>query len=107
MNKSQKIAFCAFKYARIKSVVKRFQERPDYREKCFLSLQIDDTQIPKIINGVDLIATDLDLETTQSVFKKGLTQNHEKTNRKGRKAHEVIRVSEGSCVSPIKNMMIF
>lgn len=53
----------------LKTAVKRFQERPDYRERCFLSLQIDETQIPKIIDGVDLIATDLDLETTQRVFK--------------------------------------
>ncbi|WP_242056464.1 MULTISPECIES: nucleotidyl transferase AbiEii/AbiGii toxin family protein [unclassified Nostoc] len=53
----------------LKTVVKRFQERPDYREKCFLSLQIDETQIPKIIDGVDLIATDLNLEMTQRVFK--------------------------------------
>jgi hypothetical protein len=53
----------------LKTAVKRFQERPDYRERCFLSLQIDDTQIPKIIDGVDLIASDLDLETTQRVFK--------------------------------------
>jgi hypothetical protein len=31
----------------------------------------------------------------------GLTQNYEKTNRKGRKGHEEIRVSESSCVSPM------
>ncbi|MBD2597151.1 nucleotidyl transferase AbiEii/AbiGii toxin family protein [Nostoc spongiaeforme FACHB-130] len=53
----------------LKTAVKRFQERPDYREKCFLSLQIDETQIPKIIDGIDLIATDFNLETTQRVFK--------------------------------------
>ncbi|BAY17115.1 hypothetical protein NIES21_29490 [Anabaenopsis circularis NIES-21] len=53
----------------LKTAVKRFQERPDYREKCFLSLQIDENQIPKIIDGVDLIASDFNLETTQRVFK--------------------------------------
>jgi hypothetical protein len=29
-------------------------------------------------------------------------QNHDKTNRKGRKGHKGIRVLEGSCVSPKK-----
>jgi hypothetical protein len=53
----------------LKIAVKRFQERPDYRDKCFLSLQIDEIQIPKIIDGVDLIAADLDLEITQRTFK--------------------------------------
>jgi hypothetical protein len=35
------------------------------------------------------------------LYKSGLTQNYEKTNRKERKEREGKRVSESSCVSPI------
>ncbi|MBD2735186.1 hypothetical protein H6H03_15010 [Nostoc paludosum FACHB-159] len=31
----------------------------------------------------------------------GLTQNHQKTNHRGRRGHGEIRVRESSCVSPI------
>ncbi len=37
-----------------------------------------------------------------SLIKIGLTQNHDKTNHKGRKGRKGIRVSESSCVSPVK-----
>ncbi|QSJ15903.1 nucleotidyl transferase AbiEii/AbiGii toxin family protein [Nostoc sp. UHCC 0702] len=49
--------------------VKRFQERPDYRQECFYSLQVNEAQIPMIIDGIDLLASDLDLEITERVFK--------------------------------------
>ncbi|MEH2193653.1 MAG: nucleotidyl transferase AbiEii/AbiGii toxin family protein [Nostoc sp.] len=45
-----------------------FQQRPDYREKCFLSLQVDRSQIPKIIDGIDLLSTDLGLSHTPRTF---------------------------------------
>ncbi|MBL1201737.1 MAG: hypothetical protein FWK04_22280 [Nostoc sp. GBBB01] len=35
-----------------------------------------------------------------------LTQNNEKTNREGHKGHEVKRVSESFCVSPVLNYCI-
>ncbi|MDF5712021.1 MAG: nucleotidyl transferase AbiEii/AbiGii toxin family protein [Nostoc sp. S4] len=52
----------------LKRAVERFQERPDYRQKCFLSLQVDRVQIPKIIDGVDLLSIDLGLSHTPRVF---------------------------------------
>jgi hypothetical protein len=52
----------------LKTAVKRFQERPDYRQKCFLGLQIDKAQIPNIIDGIDLLALDFDLACTERVF---------------------------------------
>ena len=45
----------------LKEAVQRFQERPDFRDRCFVGLQIDDSQIPKIIDGVDLLAQDFNL----------------------------------------------
>jgi hypothetical protein len=53
----------------LKEAVKRFQERTDYRERCFSHLQIDEAQIPRIIDGVDLLASDLGLTLTERVFK--------------------------------------
>ncbi len=38
-------------------------------QKCFQSLQIDEAQIPKIIDGVDLLSTDLGLSHTSRVFR--------------------------------------
>ncbi|MEH2279783.1 MAG: hypothetical protein V7K90_00345 [Nostoc sp.] len=35
----------------LKRAIALFQQRPDYREKCFLVLQVDQAQIPKIIDG--------------------------------------------------------
>ena len=46
-----------------------FQKRPDYREKCFHSLQVDQAQIPKIIDGIDLLSTDLGLSHTPRAFR--------------------------------------
>lgn len=53
----------------LKQAVKRFQERTDYRERCFSHLQIDEVQIPRVIDGVDLLASDLGLTLTERVFK--------------------------------------
>lgn len=52
----------------LKRAVELFQGRPDYREKCFLGLQVDQAQIPKIIDGIDLLAIDLGLSYTSRVF---------------------------------------
>lgn len=53
----------------LKSAIQRFQEKPDYRQECFFNLQIDAAQIPKIIDGIDLLASDLDLASTERAFK--------------------------------------
>lgn len=53
----------------LKRAVERFQRRPDYREKCFLGLQVDQTQIPKIIDGIDLLSTDIGLSYTSRAFR--------------------------------------
>jgi hypothetical protein len=53
----------------LKEAVKRFQDRTDYRERCFSHLQIDESQISRIIDGVDLLASDLGLSLTQRLFK--------------------------------------
>lgn len=52
----------------LKNAIKRFQEKTDYREKCFLSLKLDTTQIPKIIDGIDLLAEDFGLSHTSRTF---------------------------------------
>lgn len=53
----------------LKKAIELFQERPDYRQKCFQGLQVDQAQIPKIIDGIDLLSTDLGLSHTPRVFK--------------------------------------
>ena len=53
----------------LKEAVQSFQDRPEFRDKCFVGLQINDSQIPKIIDGVDLLAEDLELVTTERTFK--------------------------------------
>lgn len=53
----------------LKVAVQRFQERVDYRERCFSGLRIDDSQIPRIIDGIDLLAGDLGLASTERTFK--------------------------------------
>lgn len=53
----------------LKVAIQRFQERVDYREKCYFNLGIAQSQIPKIIDGVDLLASDLDLSSTERRFK--------------------------------------
>jgi len=53
----------------LKKAIQRFQERENYRENCFFGLQIDNLQIPKIIDGIDLLASDLDLAKTTRTYK--------------------------------------
>ncbi|GAA6618768.1 nucleotidyl transferase AbiEii/AbiGii toxin family protein [Scytonema sp. NUACC26] len=53
----------------LKAAVQRFQDRTDYREKCFSGLRIDDSQIPKLIDGIDFLASDVSLNITQRTFK--------------------------------------
>ncbi len=53
----------------LKVAIQRFQERIDFREKCFSGLQIQETQIPEIIDGIDLLARDFGLSSTQRTFK--------------------------------------
>ena len=53
----------------LKIAIQRFQERPEYREKCFEQLKISDKYIPIIIDGVDLLAVDFDLRITSRTFK--------------------------------------
>ncbi|MCC5611069.1 nucleotidyl transferase AbiEii/AbiGii toxin family protein [Nostoc sp. CHAB 5834] len=53
----------------LERAIELFQGRPDYREECFLGLQVDQAQIPKIIDGIDLLSTDLGLSHTPRVFR--------------------------------------
>jgi hypothetical protein len=49
--------------------IQYFQERPEYRERCFSGLQIEpQSQISKIMDGVDLLAEDLGLTMTLRTF---------------------------------------
>jgi Nucleotidyl transferase AbiEii toxin, Type IV TA system len=49
--------------------IQRFQARMEYRDRFFSSLQVETSQIPKIMDGVDLLAEDLGLARTQRTFK--------------------------------------
>jgi predicted nucleotidyltransferase component of viral defense system len=53
----------------LKEAVRSFQEKPEFRDKCFTGLQIDNSQLPKIIDGIDLLAEDLGLVATERTFK--------------------------------------
>lgn len=52
----------------LEKAIQRFQERQDYRRECFANLQIDRSQIPKIIDGIDLLARDLELGEIERAF---------------------------------------
>ncbi|MEM8672487.1 MAG: hypothetical protein AAGF83_01245 [Cyanobacteria bacterium P01_G01_bin.67] len=43
--------------------------RPQLRDKCFMGLKIKDAQIPRIIDGIDLLAEDFGLVSTEISFK--------------------------------------
>lgn len=47
----------------LKKALTKFQGSPEYREKCFSALEIEDPSL--IINGIDLLAHDLGLKTTE------------------------------------------
>jgi hypothetical protein len=53
----------------LKKAIELFQKRDEYRQKCYEGLQINQSWIPKIIDGVDLLSSDFDLPNTQRVFK--------------------------------------
>lgn len=53
----------------LKVAIERFQQRESYREQCFLSLQIEELNFSKIIDGIDLLANDLSLPSTKRTFK--------------------------------------
>jgi Nucleotidyl transferase AbiEii toxin, Type IV TA system len=53
----------------LKIAIERFQTRGDFREKCFSALQIESSQIPIIIDGIDLLAADFDFGLTERTFK--------------------------------------
>ncbi len=55
-------------YDPLKKAIQNFHSRPDYREKCFTSLQVEKAQIPKIIDGIDLLILDLGLPNIQRTF---------------------------------------
>jgi hypothetical protein len=50
----------------LKKAISFFQNNPNYRDKCFTALQI--IKPSKIIDGIDLMATDLGLEKTARTF---------------------------------------
>jgi hypothetical protein len=52
----------------LKDAVQSFQTRPDFRDKCFKGLQINDAQVPKVIDGIDLLARDLGLSNMDRTF---------------------------------------
>lgn len=52
----------------LKDAVQSFQTRLDFRDKCFKGLQINSAQIPKVIDGIDLLATDLGLSNMDRTF---------------------------------------
>jgi hypothetical protein len=49
--------------------IQYFQYRTDYRERFFDGLEIDRDWIPKIIDGIDLLAEDFDMTITERSFK--------------------------------------
>jgi hypothetical protein len=55
--------------APLANAVQRFQNREDYRFKCFANLRISDLHIPKIMDGLDLLADDFNLPRTTRTFK--------------------------------------
>ena len=52
----------------LKRAIQSFQERPNYRRKCFAGLKIDPQQFPKIIDGIDLLAQDVGVAVTERLF---------------------------------------
>lgn len=52
----------------LKETINRFQTRPDFRDKCFNGLKIESSQIPKIIDGMDLLAADFKLPNMERNF---------------------------------------
>lgn len=53
----------------LKRAIELFQSKPEYRQKCYQGLQVTPNWIPKIIDGIDLLADYFGLPNTQRVFK--------------------------------------
>jgi len=53
----------------LKMAIQQFQERPEYREKCFKNLKISPKYIPVIMDGIDLLSVDFNLGITSRTFK--------------------------------------
>jgi len=63
---SLKTAEAAYEIIRpLKKAIIQFQDQPDYREKCWENLLINESYIPKIIDGLDLFANDFELSKTE------------------------------------------
>jgi hypothetical protein len=56
----------------LQKAIARFQERKDYRNKCFSGLQIPIQQLPRIMEGIDLLANDFGLPPTERTFQEQL-----------------------------------
>lgn len=57
----------------LKEAIANFQQKPNYRDKCFQLLQINNPIT--IIDGLDLLAIDLGLELTERTFRECLDQD--------------------------------
>jgi Nucleotidyl transferase AbiEii toxin, Type IV TA system len=53
----------------LKRAISNFQNKPEFRNKCYGALGITDDVIPLIIDGLDLLAIDYDLSKTKREFK--------------------------------------
>lgn len=51
----------------LRRAIQYFQEHPEYRDKCYTALSIEAPD--KVINGIDLLASDLGMEATVRTFK--------------------------------------
>lgn len=49
----------------LQDAIQRFQEKEEFRERCFDNLKINSEYIPKVIDGIDLLAEDFDLSITK------------------------------------------
>jgi hypothetical protein len=52
----------------LKDAVQSFQTRPDFRYKCFEGLRINSAKIPRVTDGLDLLAKDLGLSDVERAF---------------------------------------
>lgn len=50
----------------LKKSIQHFQENPDYRQECFEVLDVRDPA--KIVDGLDLLASDMGMEATERTF---------------------------------------
>ncbi|MBE9194268.1 nucleotidyl transferase AbiEii/AbiGii toxin family protein [Synechocystis sp. LEGE 06083] len=52
----------------LQSAIDKFQNQPEYRQKCWENLIINNDFIPRIVDGIDLLATDCNLSQTTRQF---------------------------------------